>query len=469
MELLKSAGHLLLVAGLTLTGMSAAVVAVNLIPNGRLLSHVDFSISPTNFPPSQFGIGKVDFWDECIAATVGLGNGAEQLSLVKRSFLSPIIGNCEEFQKYKNGEVWIPYNEMSRESGSPTNQGFNYWRYWHGYQVFSRPLLYCFSLSKLRYASFALFLVSGAFFASQVSRLSWTCSWSLLIGSLCVPLVSQIEIIDQSMIWIIAFSIGGWLLLPSTSCAKERRDPYVSFMLLGMLCSFFDIFTVPLITLTVPLLGLYWKGQFDADSPKLTVRRICVLSAIWFAGYSGCWATKWAIVAVVDGPGVVTELSKIIEHRLGIGGGPLGDAGHNLSVSAGWSILLNAKSCWYGVLIVTGLSIARIRPLIARIRPWAAATLSNKKASVSAAASPLLIWGMPIAWLAVVKQHSIQHSWFVARIYFSSFAIVLGFILTPDSDPKNRQRDHEHSASGVSGVDAGPHLFERESLIDTSQ
>jgi hypothetical protein len=404
---MKTLGHLLLVAGFMLAGMCGALVVVNLIPNDRLLSHVRSSISRTNYESSQLGLGRgVDFYSECIAATVGLGPGAEQLPLVSRSFLSPVIGSCDEFQEYVNGK---------------TNKGFNYWRYWHGYQILSRPLLYIFTLYGVHYVLTLLFLLSAAFFASQVARL---CGWSLVIAFFCVPIGAQVAIIPHSMIWIIAFSISGWLLLPSTNSAKEGHSPYVWFLVLGMLCCFFDLLTVPLVTLTLPLLGLYWKGEFDGDNQKLTLHSICILSALWLAGYSICWATKWAIASVIGERGVITAISNVIQYRLGIGSGPLGDA----SVTAARSIIINARACWYGWLIVSGLAITRIRPL-------AAAMLSKKEWSLSAVLVPLVLFGMPMLWLAVVEQHSVWHSWFVARIYFTSFAIMLSAILAPQIRP----------------------------------
>jgi hypothetical protein len=405
---MKTLGYLLFVAGFTLAGMCAALVLVNLIPNDRLLSHIRSSISVTNYQQSQLGLGRVGFFDECIAATVGLGHRAEQLPLVIRSFLSPVIGNCESFQEFINGK---------------TNEGYNYWRYWHGYQILSRPLLYRFTLSGVHYILFALLLLSGVFFASQVSRFSSSCSWSLVIAFLCVPIVDQIAILPYAMVWTIAFSVGGLLLLPSTSSTKKGRNPYVWFLVLGMLCCFFDLFTVPLVTLTVPLLGLYWKGEFS-EGEKLTVRSICLLSVMWLAGYSICWATKWLIVFMIYGRGAMTDLANVIQHRIGLGRGPMGDNGEYLKVTALRSILINAKVCWYGWVIVSGLAIARIRPL-------AIAMSSIKQWSYSAIAVPLVLFGMPVVWLAVIEQHSIWHSWFVAQIYFTSFAIMIALILVP--------------------------------------
>jgi hypothetical protein len=407
---MKTVGRLLLVAGVMLAGMCAAVIAVNLIPNQRIMRHVGFSTSRTNQALSQLSPQEwVDYWDECLAATVGSGDKAEQLSLVRRSFLSPVIGNCVEVQEYLNGKA---------------DQGFNYWRFWHGYQILSRPLLYIATLYELHYFVVILFVLSGAFFASQVARFSGRCSWALLIAFFCVPILPQVAIISDAVLWIIAFSIGGWILLPSTNGAREREGLYAWFLVLGMLCSFLGFLTVPLITLTVPLLGLYWKGEFGADNQKLTVRSIFLLSIVWLAGYSLCWATKWAIVGAIGERGVIAEISRVIQHRIGMEGGPLGDTGGELSVSAARSIIINARACWYGWLVVMGLAIARIRPI-------AAALQSIKEWSFSTAAVPLALFAMPLVWLSVLQQHSIWHFWYVARIYFTSFAMMLAMILAP--------------------------------------
>jgi hypothetical protein len=397
------------------------------------MRHVRFSISRTNHVLSQLAPQEwVDYWDECLAATIGLGHNAEQLSLVRRSFLSPVIGNCVQFQEYVDGG---------------TNVGWNYWRFWHGYQILSRPLLYIGTLYELHYFAVILFVLSGAFFASQVSRFSSSCAWALLIAFFCVPVLPQMAIISDAVLWVIAFSIGGWLLLPSTNRAGERDSLYVCFLVSGMLCSFCGFLTVPLITLTVPLVGLYWKGEFGADNEKLTVRSIIILSVVWLAGYSLCWAAKWAIAGAVGERGVIAEISQVIQHRIGIGGGPLGDTGGDLSVSATRSIVATARTCWYGWLIVIGLAIARTRQLVA-------AMLSKKRWSFSSVAVPLVLFGMPIVWLAVLQQHSIWHAWFVARIYFTSFAIMLAVILTPGRDERARA-----TAPSSSGTDNYAYLL----------
>jgi len=412
MGFIASLKRLLSVAILMLAGMCTALVLVNLIPNDRIMSHLRSSMSATNYQPSQLGFGKVDFWGECSAASMGVGTKADELPLVARSFLSPTIGNCERFQNYLGGN---------------TSVGHNYWRYWHGYQIFSRPILYVANLNQVHYVLVLLFVFSAAFFAIQVARFSRACSWSFVIALFCAPVAAQITMLPHFMVWVLAFSIGGWLLRPASRARAEELDgEYLWFLVLGMLCCFFDLFTVPLITLTVPLLGLYWKGECDSGSRKLTLRSMLILSTLWLAGYSICWATKWLIAGAILGKGAATEISNVIQHRIGVGSGPLGDEGQEFSVSAAASILDNARQCWPGLLAISGLTIARIRPITAAVR-------SNMRRSSSTLAMPLMLFLMPLVWLAIVKQHSMWHAWFVARIYFSSFAMLIAFILAPQS------------------------------------
>ncbi len=400
----------LVVGSLTLIGMCVAVVLVNAIPNDRILANVRSSISVTDFPPSQAGLANFAAWDDCTAATIGLGPTGKGMPLINRSFLSPVVESCDKFQKYL--------------SGAP-NQGMNYWRYWHGSQLLSRPILFRYGLGMVHWVSFSLFVLCGLFFGSQVSRFTGAGAWSLAFAFLCVPIAEQTGVLSHSMVWMVAFLGGGILLVPDGRASEDYRDPHVWFLVLGMLCCFFDFLTVPIVTLAVPLLGLYWRGGVIPGSPKLTVGRILIFSALWAAGYSICWTTKWIIVAALGEPSVMNEILKIIKHRLGTAGGPLGDRGEALSVSATRSILDNARWCRHGLILLAVVALIRARVLVPRLD-------SVWRWSLSAAARPaLVIFAMPFVWLATVQQHSIVHSWFVAPVYFCDFALLFMVILAP--------------------------------------
>lgn len=64
-----------------------------------------------------------------------------------------------------------------------------------------------------------------------------------------------------------------------------------------------------------------------------------------------------------------------------------------------------------------------------------------------------MLFAMPFAWLAVVEQHSIWHAWFVSRIYFTSFALVIaGILALPRRAEEVGRSPISRSASAESGT-----------------
>ena len=105
--------------------MASLLIAVSSIPNARIAKHVRSSMAPENYQRSPTGQYQIDYYTECVAATMGLLTGPNN-SVLKQAFLSPTLSHCEATKKaFENGQA-------GPEAG-------NYWRYWHGYQIITRP------------------------------------------------------------------------------------------------------------------------------------------------------------------------------------------------------------------------------------------------------------------------------------------------------------------------------------------
>ncbi|MFN7922701.1 MAG: hypothetical protein U0Q16_21530 [Bryobacteraceae bacterium] len=400
----RRTSRLVSIVGLALAFMFGSVMLVNLIPNERLAKHLGFSASRSDYEASQFGFGNLDYWGECVGMSVGAGGHATRLTVVNRSLLSPAARGCGGLPKYLEGEL---------------SESQLYWRYWHGYQIFARPLLFSTGLTRVHYLLLAALVWAAAFFAYQALRVGVHCAAAFLVACFCVPLIEQASIITHSMVWVLSF-LAGALILGDAGRSRARRQECL--LLSGMLCCFFDLFTVPLVSLTVPLVALYWRGCHCREEHPLTAGEVCVLSGFWLGGFSICWAAKWAAVSLFTDTPVFSDLVSVIRHRLVH---PIGDDGRPLDVTAVRSVVLNASVCWYGWAAIAGLAVVRARTLITRIpHLWR---------NPGDLATPVLLLALPLLWLAIVQQHSIWHSWFVARIYFSTFALLATTILAPSS------------------------------------
>lgn len=395
---------------------------VNLLPGSPTLWNVLASASTENYPTSQIGLGQVDDFTECIAVTIGLGENAERMTPLKRAVASPTLGNCQDLQKYARGD----HKSQSE-----------YWRYWNGYQIFSRPILLFGDVRLLHAASFTMLAAAFGWFLYSISKFGLSRAVAVAAAVVCVPAPEQLGNLPHSVVLILAFCAAAFAV---TRKRPTRTGWKAEFIVLGMLCSFLDLSTIPVVSLSLPLLALYWKGDADPASPRLTASDIVILSILWAGGWLVCWMCKWLVAAIGGEPAVLATLQNIIAHRLGGGVGPLGDDGRPLAVTPIVSLTHNLSFCVWGLILVMALVTSRARSI-------AAAIVRGKRRALADYLPPLMIFLLPIVWLCAVEQHSIWHASFVSRVYLTNFAMVIAWLLRLPKSTLDREEPAEASRS----------------------
>ena len=161
----------LLLVGVPL--IAAVLVALaSLVPDRLILDALVDSVRRNEiFNLPQVGLtGRgVDVFSDCIALTMGLGNSdGGTLSTWLRS---PTLGSCD-------GAV---ASIQAFESGEGLSGGYQYFRYWHGYTVVSRPLVATIGVTGLRIVLFWTFIAMLAGFARRLWRYhGWVAPIALL-------------------------------------------------------------------------------------------------------------------------------------------------------------------------------------------------------------------------------------------------------------------------------------------------
>lgn len=177
-----------------------------------------------------------------------------------------------------------------------TNQSKNlsgYQRYWHGYLVFIKPLLIFFSYQKIRFLLLFLLFIElilvqkKVYFEHGLGR-----SVSLLIGFLFVDFLFLFKSIQFSQVFIIGLTMS--LIFFQ---GKELKNSHaLLFFVTGILTSFFDLLTAPLVSFGILILSTY-----NMQSPKTFFKFL--LS--WSIGYLSFWISKWLIVDFVFSTGTI--------------------------------------------------------------------------------------------------------------------------------------------------------------------
>jgi hypothetical protein len=387
--------------------MVAALVASNALPNDRIGDNVRYSMAKFGYERSLIKWGAFDLFTECVGVTSGLVLPDENTTPISRALLSPTLFQCEDAVK-------------AFETGAG---GFNYWRYWHGYQVFSRPILYFLDVHSLRtLVAFTFLLTCFLFYNALRQHAGQAYANFLLLSLFFTASFSHLILVTHALVWILGFAAGSWLIHVATRPGADlaMRHYLVIFFLIGMCTSYVDLLTAPLVTLTIPLLGLYLIDQWPQSVPeRRRTIAIVLISGIWALGYVSCWVTKWALAGSLLGSW--EDVLAIVSYRM---------SGSIDNEPATWmdSLAKNFYEMRYGLVALAALMLARLA--------WCWRQLRNPFSSPDQAVAFIILLLLPIVWMVVIKNHSIVHAWFVSPILVPSMVLAMSGVWRATSVPQ---------------------------------
>lgn len=305
--------------------------------------------------------------------------------------------------------------EMNALEAAMSINGYS--RYWHGYLTWLRPMLVLYTQGQLRYIYmmvffmlFCMLLVSMALHIRRRAGIPAAVALSIALSACYLTIIPTC--MQYTHVFLIAF-IACIVLL---RCYERVRNHLpLLFMVVGMLTSFIDFLTAPLLTLGIPLLMCLFieNHNVDAFSWKAQCRRIFVCSALWAIGYVGCWACKWILSTIVLGPG-----------EMGVAAGKIADWTSEMGAESRW-VAFDKNIRYYfreqGLRVYVVFAIPLAILLIRLIR------CHNPLWRRGLVYLPVCIY--PYLWYLVVNGHSHYHPFFSHRIQaITAFGVLLFLI-----------------------------------------
>lgn len=212
---------------------------------------------------------------------------------------------------YTADPVFDLRTQLEGESGTVSE----YAKYWHGYLLFLKPLLFLFSYSQIRMLNgvVQILLVIALMRAMCRRRL----------GKYILPfLVSLLAI----AIWILPFSmqnscmfyiavIGTLFMVSKYDFIKKYR--YIYYMILGISTSFFDFLTYPVVSVGIPLVFFWLLRNEEGNTLTLKemLRETFFAGLHWGVGYAGFWAVKWLLGGALLGGEMLCNTIASLEAR----------------------------------------------------------------------------------------------------------------------------------------------------------
>jgi len=366
-----------------------SLVIVNLIPREYIQENVKESvqifIDEGYFPKVKLSNKYLlDNWTDALMINTAYSIDTEE----------PIRSSILMRRNYRpNAELKLdqivndkPIEYLIENLNETNNTYFEYSRYWHGYMIYLRPLLVLFNYSQIR-----------IFFTTIIITLSF-----LLIYLVYKKIDKYIAIATTIMLFISNFwAIGLSLQYSAVFIITLISSMYIisknsiknilrTFFIIGMLTSFFDLLTTPILTLGIPLI-FYISLNRKED---LNFKEFFKIILFWGMGYGLMWLSKWVISDIICNVGTIQSAIIAIKLRVGEAGTSI------INV-----ILANIYYLFEIIILIISMAITTF------------IYVKNKKQilKIKKVQQYLIIAIIPFIWYTLLKNHSFIHARFTFR------------------------------------------------------
>ena len=290
-----------------------------------------------------------------------------------------------------------------------------YSRYWHGIQTIIRPLLLFFNYEEIRFLfmimMFILLIIASIYLYRNLSF--WhAISFVFAMMAVCFFIVPvSLQYVGVFAIMLVTMILVNILYEKQ----KQKIYPYL-FFIVGGLTTFFDLLTVPLLTLGMPLIVVILLKNKEKRDIKGSIIDIIKLSLLWCISYATIFFAKWVIASIILHKDVITVAIKNIIFRTN------GNAEY--PVTRLGAIKENIKYLYNTVLLALAILLV-ILFIIKLIR-------NRKYIKEYKYTIPILLISLyPYIWYFVFAGHSSIHAFFTYRLQaimiFGILCSMIGF------------------------------------------
>ncbi|MBI4084105.1 MAG: hypothetical protein HY423_15990 [Candidatus Lambdaproteobacteria bacterium] len=364
--------------GMAVTFVALLMIA-NLVPNDRIVEHLQMARTEfgRNYMASPIPGGTYGMRGECTWLSAGIAPDDDP-SLLSRAVRARGIAapqQCRWLRWWLHGGRFI---------------GRDYFRYWHGYQIVTRPILWLSGYPLLQAANLVavLGLFAGLVWA-VARRLDLRTAGCIVAAALLLRFDNPLFTVNHGVSWMIA--LGAGLVVLNWKAAYAAR--FELFFVTGGVTVYFDLLTNPLATFMLPALLLLLRrkrlGEYPVDRQLWDIG-LCGMA--WAGRYFGLWLVKFILAVAVIGHGALDNIVAQAALRAG-GETPFGAPHLLLATGRNLARILNPP--WRAMVVGTCLAVVLVRHC--RFSRW-------RRIPELAGYGALML--LPVVWYEVFANHS---------------------------------------------------------------
>jgi hypothetical protein len=377
------------------------------IDHGRLFDRVAEaasigSINDQDYPPELSTYA--DRFTDCVGISLNLGGRPDRSAreLVRDMEVPRVagVGACPSLIQMLKENRHVPIADYSR--------------YWHGYQIFSKPFLYFSDVKSLRYVFACLVIIAVMLFSFSVAGALagppgaligvWFAGGYLLLTD-GADLANVFTHSISLFIIFIAPTIAFWALR-----AGYRRQLFLIAVTIGSVNSFFDLLFNPPLGLSALIVAAAVALCDDDLSVSDLVRLVLVVSFGWAIGFFGTYVCRFALAAILSDNPLATLQEIYIAGMFRVSG-----IEEKIRPVVAWATIKNfgypmLRPSFAVFVVITGMLAAGLWRTFHRI---------NVRPVFLIFLAPTFI---SVLWYEALRNHSQHHHWFTYRS--ASFALV---------------------------------------------
>ncbi len=413
----------MLLLGSALLG-TLLLVLVFCLPVNRMELHVAESVDAMMRDPGQFPEDSFSYylWSERESYTdaIMVQNAIEKIP-EKNAFEHAMWVYHRDLEE----EYWAPEESLKAYcEGVDKNSLYlhEYSRYWHGYLIYLKPLLLLLNWRQLTIFG-VVFQILLMLIAAGVAvwKKQAGVAIAMVIGFLFMKPTLVLVSLTMTVCWVITLISLIVMMLRNEKLLEKNWYPEY-FLMVGILTSYFDFLTYPVVTLGFPLCAFFLMnndviqnnvihnmaagGGRIRETLKGMFGRIAGYSVCWGLGYAGMWAMKWVIADVTLHTGTIKDaLWSVIGRTEAIGGRSRFNGGF-------YVIGLNLQEydrAMYPVMAAV-LALVSLALIVIACRRKGTQTVLTGLVPYAAA------FCIPFVWIIAVQHHSALHARFTFRI-----------------------------------------------------
>lgn len=308
-----------------------------------------------------------------------------------------------------DGTTW----ETEASLGTYLNEGYEgmflreYSKYWHGYLIWLKPLLICMSWET---AECIWFIMQVCFLLAVISISIYKKQGYLGIGvGIALLFMKPVRIwisFAMCVCWgITLLAVLGMLFGYSRLEEKKHQEEF--FLIIGILTSYMDFLTYPIVTLGIPLC-VYLVMNMDVSMKWYSrVVKVFWLGVMWGVGYIGMWGMKWVSAEILCQSGTLRNaVWSVIYRTTPLDGYTSAFSGVSRTIKAVFDQYDNlAYPIGLAALVFLAVLTGGVCLIKARNQNWAASVVCLGVIAL-----------LPFAWLILTQNHTAIHCWFTFRI-----------------------------------------------------